>query len=259
MTWTLHLGDCIEGMRAMPEKSVGHIIVDPPFSDRVHRRLGMEGRADGIKPRDVLSFGHLTREVAQELAVEYCRTANRWIIIFCDELSFGVWVDSIEAAGGEYVRKGTYVKADAMPQMSGDRPATGTEEIVIAHAARQAGRLRWNGGGKAAVYRGNAQESGIPRVHPCQKPIWLMRALVTDFTDPGELVLDSHAGSGTTGAACIELGRDFIGFEKDPKHHATATARLARCVVDLGAVQRQGLLALPKPKQLPLSSDLDLP
>ena len=88
------------------------------------------------------------------------------------------------------------------------------------------------------------------RMHPTQKPMDLMRALVSDFTNPGELVLDSHAGSGTTGAACIELGRDFIGFEKDPKHHAIATARLARCVVDIGAVQRQGLLALPKPKQL---------
>ena len=79
------------------------------------------------------------------------------------------------------------------------------------------------------------------------------------FSNPGELVLDSHAGSGTTGAACIELGRDFIGFERDEKHHATATVRLARCVVDLGAVQRQVMLALPKPKQLTLSRDTDSP
>ena len=53
-----------------------------------------------------------------------------------------------------------------------------------------------------------------------------MRALLADFTDPGDLILDSHAGSGTTGAACIELGRRFVGFELDPKHHAVATKRL---------------------------------
>ena len=53
-----------------------------------------------------------------------------------------------------------------------------------------------------------------PRLHTTQKPVDLMRALISDFTNPGELVLDSHAGSGTTGAACIELGRDH--HREDP-------------------------------------------
>lgn len=108
--------------------------------------------------------------------------------------------------------------------MSGDRPAQGTEEIVIAHAPRTSGRLRWNGGGKTAVYH-FASERG-KRVHPTQKPVALMRAIVQDFTDPGDLILDSHAGSGTTGLAAMELGRRFLGFERDPKHFATALARL---------------------------------
>ena len=62
--------------------------------------------------------------------------------------------------------------------------------------------------------------------HETQKPVALMSALVRDFTDPGELVCDPFAGSGTTGVACIRLGRRFIGWERDPKYFAVAVKRL---------------------------------
>ena len=54
----------------------------------------------------------------------------------------------------------------------------------------------------------------------------IMESLVRDFTDPGDLILDPFAGSGTTGVAAIRLGRRFIGWEKDPKYHAIALKRL---------------------------------
>jgi site-specific DNA-methyltransferase (adenine-specific) len=63
-------------------------------------------------------------------------------------------------------------------------------------------------------------------VHTTQKPEALMEALIRDFTDPGDLILDPFAGSGTTGVAAIRLGRRFIGWEKDPKYHAIALKRL---------------------------------
>ncbi len=53
-----------------------------------------------------------------------------------------------------------------------------------------------------------------------------MCALISDFTDPGDLVIDPFAGSGTTGVACIRLGRRFIGWERDHKHYAAAVKRL---------------------------------
>lgn len=53
-----------------------------------------------------------------------------------------------------------------------------------------------------------------------------MLALVADFTDPGETILDPFAGSGTTGVACLRLGRKFIGIEKDPTYFALACERL---------------------------------
>jgi site-specific DNA-methyltransferase (adenine-specific) len=53
-----------------------------------------------------------------------------------------------------------------------------------------------------------------------------MESLVRDFTDPGELVCDPFAGSGTTGVACLRLGRRFVGWEKDERYFRVAVKRL---------------------------------
>jgi len=64
--------------------------------------------------------------------------------------------------------------------------------------------------------------------HPCQKPLKLIGDLINRMTKPGQLVGDPYTGSGTTAHACLNLGRNFVGAEKDPKHFATAVARLER-------------------------------
>ena len=63
-------------------------------------------------------------------------------------------------------------------------------------------------------------------VHPTQKPISLMMWVLELATKPGDLVLDPFCGSGTTGVACLRLGRRFIGIERDEKYHAVAVERL---------------------------------
>lgn len=64
-------------------------------------------------------------------------------------------------------------------------------------------------------------------LHPTQKPVALMEYLVATYSNPGETVLDNCMGSGTTGLACRNLGRKFIGIELDTEHFATAQKRLA--------------------------------
>jgi site-specific DNA-methyltransferase (adenine-specific) len=236
-TWVLNEGDCLDpvtGLASLADKSVDHVITDPPYSERVHRRLGKEGRSDGVASREELSFTHLTTETVDGVSSAVARACRRWCLVFCDELSFGVWVDGLEGAGCQYVRKGTWVKLCPMPQMSGDRPATGTEEIVVAHAPRESGRTKWNGGGRTAVYSANPQENLAAREHPAQKPISLIEKLIADFTDPGDTILDPFAGSGTTGVAAIRLGRNFIGWERDPKYAAIARKRLGAAREQLG-------------------------
>ena len=62
--------------------------------------------------------------------------------------------------------------------------------------------------------------------HPTPKPVELIRRIVETTTNPGDVILDPFAGSGTTGVACVKTGREFILIEKDPKYVAMMERRI---------------------------------
>lgn len=62
--------------------------------------------------------------------------------------------------------------------------------------------------------------------HPTQKPVALCEYLIRTYTNEGEVVLDNCMGSGTTGVACINTRRDFIGIEKDNEYFQLAKGRI---------------------------------
>jgi len=64
-------------------------------------------------------------------------------------------------------------------------------------------------------------------VHPTQKPVALMEYLIRTYTNEGETVLDFTCGSGTTGVACVNTARDFIGIELDQGYFDIAQQRIA--------------------------------
>ena len=64
------------------------------------------------------------------------------------------------------------------------------------------------------------------RIHPTQKPVALMEYLIRTYTNTGEVVLDNTMGSGTTGVACVNTGRKFIGIERDEKYFEIAEERI---------------------------------
>lgn len=70
----------------------------------------------------------------------------------------------------------------------------------------------------------NAAQTG--KVHPTQKPVSLFEYLIRTYTNPGELVLDNTAGSGTTAIAAIQSGRRWICIERDPDYFNAAIARV---------------------------------
>ncbi len=63
-------------------------------------------------------------------------------------------------------------------------------------------------------------------LHPTQKPVALMEYLIKTYTNEGDTVMDNCMGSGTTGVACINTGRRFIGIEKDDKYFEIAKKRI---------------------------------
>ena len=65
-----------------------------------------------------------------------------------------------------------------------------------------------------------------PPIHPTQKPVALLEHLIKTYTNEGETVLDFTMGSGTTGVACKNLNRNFIGIELDKKYFDIAKERI---------------------------------
>jgi DNA modification methylase len=230
--WTLHLGDCIEGMRGLEDDSVDCVITDPPYSEGLYRKWrsngsvfkkgGAKGKPDEFR-RHVemadLAIGSLADEAIMGLAAEFLRVARRWVVVFSDQESTHTWRAGM---ADSYIRTGIWAKTNPTPQITGDRPGMGFEPATIGH---RKGRKRWNGGGKAAVWHHAICTTNRPD-HPCPKPLPLMYELVSLFSDPDELVLDPFAGSGSTGVACNQLGRRFVGWELSPEYHAIACRRL---------------------------------
>lgn len=70
------------------------------------------------------------------------------------------------------------------------------------------------------------RETNYPKIHPTQKPVYLLRKLIEIFTDPGDVVIDPCAGSGSTLVAARECGRNSYGFEVDKKFYQLAQEKM---------------------------------
>jgi site-specific DNA-methyltransferase (adenine-specific) len=207
----LYCGDCRDVLPTLAK--VDHVITAPPYSDITHA-----GARGGAGNTELVTFASVTaHQVSDVLALSVPR---RWVIATVDwrhVLHLETW----PPAGLKFVRFGVWVKPNGAPQFTGDRPATGWEAIAILHADAK-GRMSWNNGGHHAVYT-------YPKVngeHPTAKPDGLIRAFVSDFTDPGDTILDPFAGSGTTLVAAKRLGRKAIGIELSPAYCDVIVSRL---------------------------------
>ena len=244
--WTLHLGDCLEGMRTLADKSVDVVITDPPYEAEAHtkQRRILDPRKQTLVMAPIESFAAITEEQRAGVAIQIARVTKRWAVVFCQLEAAMTWRGCFENAGARYVRTMIWIKPNGQPQLTGDRPGVGYECMVVVDCSGEP--LRWNGGGKRGwiIEPTLANFSRTERMHETQKPQPLMEQLVADFSDEGELVLDPFAGSGTTGVACRQLGRRFLGWELNPEYHAIATRRL------------RGEEAKPRPEQPSLFDNL---
>lgn len=231
--WTMYNGDCTEILPLIPAGAADHVISDPPYEDEAHtKQRRTRGKADGSGTgafeESPLDFPPITEAQRDDFGRHCVRIAPRWILAFCQAESVGTWRAAIERHGGKWKRSCVWVKPDPMPQLTGDRPGTGFESICAAYGHGK-GKSVWNGGGRPGVYIFNKSRGGAvdrPGDHPTEKPLPLMLALVSDFTNAGETILDPFAGGGSTGVAAIRLGRKFIGIELNPKYFALAVERL---------------------------------
>lgn len=210
---TLHLGDCREIIPAL--SGIDVVITDPPYGAITHAGA----RSSASLNSSPIDFEPITPEELVSLSRTFCALAGRWVVMTCD------WRHAVglQSAGVPLIRLGVWVKPNAAPQFTGDRPGTGWEAVAILH---RKGRKRWNGGGRHAVWTYPVERGK----HPTQKPERLVADWIEKFSNRGETILDPFMGSGTTGVAAAKLGRRFIGIERDPKYFDIACQRIAQAV-----------------------------
>jgi len=219
---TLYLGDCMDILPTLPK--VDAVITDPPYGARTHA-----GARTGSAGNEVLiDFDSLPDADFLPLCEKLVAMSNRWVIMSCE------WRHAAQLETHELlVRLGVWIKPNGAPQFTGDRPGTGWEAVACLH---RLGRKRWNGGGHHAVWTFSKTEGH----HPTGKPLPLIIKWVEQFTDCGETILDPFMGSGTTGVAALQLGRKFIGIERELKYFDIACKRIEQAAA-------QGKLFAPEP------------
>lgn len=241
---TLYLGDCLEILPLVG--NVQHVITDPPYEKEAHtkgRRLSGKktGRARTLEYGE-LDFGSITDEIRRNVSSLCVKASDGWFIAFCQAEAVQAWREAHEHGGAKYKRACVWIKPDGAPQFTGDRPGMGYESIVASWCGQ--GRSKWNGGGRHGVFHHPHRDNNFPKEHMTQKPIALMVELIQLFTASEDIVLDPFMGSATTGVAAIQLGRKFIGIERDERYFEVACKRIER------AVSQGQLFAQERPKQV---------
>ena len=243
MTLALHLGDCLEVMRTMPDASVDAVVCDPPYG------LAFMGkRWDYDVPttevwaeclRVLKPGGHL-------LAFAGTRTQHR-MAVRIEDAGFEIrdmiaWVygsgfpKSLDvskaidkAAGAEREVVGLFPSARSSCGGGVDRNAHDTCVYSGGWGLHDSSAGQYYDTGSAARFFYTAKCSKSDREgsdHPTMKPTDLMRYLCRLVTPPGGVVLDPFMGSGSTGKAAMLEGFGFIGIEREAAYHAIAECRI---------------------------------
>ena len=194
MTVELYLGDCLEFMRTMPDKSVDAVITDPPYGIADVWKGG-SGKGWGVARLATPKRNGWDVKPPKEMFDNMIRCSHKSII----------W-------GGNYFE---------LPISRGwlvwNKPERG---FSLAEA-----ELAWTSMDMPTrVYDCHRSDTG--REHPTQKPLSLMLWCIENWTKESDTIFDPFMGSGTTGVACVQLGRNFIGCEIDPEYFEIAKKRI---------------------------------
>lgn len=227
------------------------LICDPPYSARTQSgyrtatdftlaaererraRAAKDSRSAAIRsergrashsnmPRGRFELGYLpiTECDAQQLISAWVGRTKNWIVLFGDHVSNRWWLDALDSAGWVTFAPVPWLRRDAPPRFAGDGPANNCEWIAIGRP-RKVTRC----GSLPGWYDVGSQ---CEKVVTGGKPLELMRALVRDYSRPGDLICDPCAGGATTLLAAAMEGRRAVGAEMDPVTYAKAQKRIAK-------------------------------
>jgi site-specific DNA-methyltransferase (adenine-specific) len=249
----LRKGDCLELMKDLPDKSIDAIITDPPYGtttckwdsvipfDKMWKQLNRIIKPNGA----ILLFG-------QEPFSSFLRCSNinnyryDWI---WDKVSTTNFANAKKMPLSCYEVISVFYKS--LPTYNPQMTDAKSDRIrPISKPKENTSETNKQASGKTRQYSENydntkrfprkiievscrlAECNSLNRVHPTQKPELLMEYLIKTYTNDNEVVLDFTMGSGTTGVACVNTNRNFIGMELDDKYFEIAKERIEKAIAE---------------------------
>lgn len=228
---TLINDDCLRSMRELPDASVDLVLTDPPFSSGTRREAAKGLRKNSMIRSDARWFGSdaMTtsgfRHLMRECALEWHRLLKpgAHVLSFIDFRMEAVLADAIESAD---LRKAGRIVWDKTHFGMGRDFRHQHEGILHFTKGVGAEPLRRDVGDviSCAPIRGGD--------HPTQKPVELLKVLISVLCPPGGMILDPFFGSGSVAVAATEGGRRFVGSERDAGFFEAAVRRVSVSVRD---------------------------
>lgn len=221
------------------------LIVDAPYSSKTHGGhdggvesvvhaggVGRVNRSTGQVEqgwaRRALSYSAWTAEDVAEFVRYWHPRTRGWFVSITDTELMGPWAEALESSGRYVFSPVAFVAPGSRVRLTGDGPAQWSCWIVVARPSDEPFR-KWGAlPGAYVLPRGQDNRRGDDLDVIGGKPLWLMQALVRDYSRKGEIICDPCAGGGTTLLAAAIEGRRAVGAEMLPEHFDKAQRRLAR-------------------------------
>jgi site-specific DNA-methyltransferase (adenine-specific) len=188
-------GDCMDYMDGLEPKAFQLAIVDPPYGINININMG---RRKGDRPSNYHKFAGNDTKIPDAL--------------YFNEL--------FRVSGNQIVWGGNYMTEHLPPSSCWFMWDKGfSADVTFAQF-----ELAWSSFTSSAK-KFDMHPNQLDRIHPTQKPIKLYRWLLQNYANPGDRILDTHLGSGSSAIACYEEGFDFVGIELDKDYYDAAVKR----------------------------------
>ena len=221
----LYNDDCIKKFATMPRNKVDAIITDPPYNISRDNNFKTMNRAG-------IDFGEWDKDFDLTDWIKYCEPVLKKggnIVIFNDWKNMSYIVEELEKNNFEIKYLIRWKKTNPMPRNRDRRFITDYE--VAVWAVKKGGKWTFNRLSETyerpeIVCGVTSKKEKIDGGHPTQKPVEVMEWLIKRLSNENDIILDPFMGSGSTGVACKNTNRKFIGIELDKDYYNMAIKRL---------------------------------
>lgn len=229
--------DCLNEMRTMPDKSVDCVITDPPYGTTALEWDDASNVIEALRECLRISRGAVCVFGSNPFSADVVSALRKhwrhgWVWekdkpanIYHAKIAPMKMHEDILVFGETGMTYNPQMQERPEANRRNNAPRTNTSNLY-----GNALYLEKSNGDNPEKYPTSIQRFNTERAaeHPTQKPIKLLRYLVATYTNPGDVVMDCYAGSGTTLVACKQIGRHYIGIEKEQRYADTTKTRLTQ-------------------------------